>query len=388
MLIRKFLSTDSIAQIHSDRLKLKILEEITRQGPLTFARYMNLALYSPGLGYYSAGAYKFGVSGDFVTAPEISPLFSECIGRQCYQILQDLNGGNILELGAGTGMMAVGILKELKNNQCLPHCYYILEVSADLRDRQKTFLRKELPELVDSIIWINQLPTNFVGIIVGNEVIDALPVHKFKIVNNVIKEIYVDNEKEEFVWKTNDPSSFYLIQQIKNLGINFPTDYESEINLLLRPWIASLADALKQGLILLIDYGFPRHEYYHPNRNRGTIASHYRHYSHFDPLILPGIQDISVHVDFTAVAEAAAACHQLSVAGFIHQAGFLLNCGLTSCMTSLKNVVEHYQIAQQIKKLTLPSEMGELFKVIALTRNYHSSLLGFSNGNQISRLSL
>ncbi|WP_100622553.1 class I SAM-dependent methyltransferase [Candidatus Coxiella mudrowiae] len=386
MLVKKLPQPDPVAQLHSDRLKLKILEEIDRQGPLTFARYMNLALYSLGLGYYSAGAHKFGAAGDFVTAPEISPIFSQCVARQCYQILQDLNGGDILELGAGTGMMAVGILKELKRNRCLPNYYFILEVSADLRDRQKTFLRKELPELADSVRWLNQLPTNFVGIIVGNEVIDALPAHKFKIENNAIKEIYVDSEREEFVWKISDPSSLDLTQQIKNLGIDFPTDYESEINLLLTPWIASLADVLKKGLILLIDYGFPRHEYYHPNRNRGTIASHYRHYSHFDPLILPGIQDITIHVDFTAVAEAAAR-HRLSVAGFIHQAGFLLNCGLTSFTTSSKNVVEHYQIAQQIKKLTLPSEMGELFKVIALTRNYNSALLGFSSRNQIGRLS-
>ena len=387
MLIKNLPPPDPISKLYSDRLKLKILEEIARQGPLTFARYMHLALYSPGLGYYSAGAPKFGEAGDFITAPEISPIFSQCIAHQCHQILQDLNGGDILELGAGTGVMAVDILKELKcNNHCLPNHYFILEVSADLRARQKTRLQKEIPELFDRIVWLNQLPVDFVGVILGNEVMDALPTHKFRIENKIIKEICVDYKKGEFLWKITDPLSFDLIQKIENLGVDFPDNYESEINLLLTPWIASLADVLKKGLILLIDYGFPRHEYYHSDRNQGTIACHYRHYSHFNPLILPGIQDITVHIDFTAVAEAAA-CHRLTVAGFIHQAGFLLNCNITS-FASLKNVVEHYQIAQQIKKLTLPSEMGELFKVIALTRNYNSALLGFTSGNQIARFSL
>lgn len=376
---------DPIAQLYSNRLKLKILEEISRQGPLTFARYMDLALYSPGLGYYSAGASKFGEAGDFITAPEISPIFSQCVARQCHQILQDLNGGDILELGAGTGVMAVDILKELKCNQCLPKHYLILEVSADLRERQKTCLQKQIPELFDRVVWLNRLPVDFVGVILGNEVMDALPVHKFRIENNIIKEIYVDCEKGEFLWKITDPLSINLIQKIWNLDIDFPDGYESEINLLLTPWIASLANVLKKGLILLIDYGFPRHEYYHLERNRGTIACHYQHRSHFDPLILPGIQDITVHVDFTAVAEAAA-YHRLTLAGFIHQAGFLLNCDITS-LASTENAVEHYQVMQQIKKLTFPSEMGELFKVIALTRNYNSVLLGFTNGNQIARFS-
>ena len=386
MWIKNLPLPDPIAQLYGDRLKLRILEEISRRGPLTFARYMNLALYSPGLGYYSAGASKFGESGDFITAPEISPIFSQCVAHQCQQILQDLNGGDILELGAGTGAMAVDILKELKCNQCLPNHYLILEVSADLRERQKTRLLKQIPELFDRVVWLNRLPIDFVGIILGNEVMDALPVHKFRIENNIIKEICVDCKKGEFLWNITDPLSINLIQKIRNLDVDFPDGYESEINLLLTSWIASLANVLKKGLILLIDYGFLRHEYYHPERNRGTIACHYQHRSHFDPLILTGIQDITVHVDFTAVAEAAT-CHRLTLAGFIHQAGFLLNCDITSLVLT-ENIVEHYQIAQQIKKLTLPSEMGELFKVIALTRNYNSALLGFTSGNQIARFLL
>ncbi|MFK3616069.1 class I SAM-dependent methyltransferase [Coxiella burnetii] len=376
---------DPIANAHSEQLRLHIVREIAENGPLTFARYMQLALYAPGLGYYSAGSRKFGAAGDFVTAPEISSLFSQCVARQCQQILIDLNGGDILELGAGSGRMAADILRELQHTGCLPHNYFILEISADLRDRQEKFIKNEIPELSHRVKWLNRLPSpHFKGVILGNEVIDAMPVHKFKI-DNGIKEVYVNWKNEQFVWEIGEPSAA-LSDYIKNLTIHFPEGYESEVNLLLKGWIASLADILQEGLILLIDYGFPRHEYYHTDRDRGTIACHYRHHSHFDPLILTGIQDITAHVDFTAIAEAAAK-QGLAVEGFTHQAGFLLNCGIATLMPQVEDVAEHYRIAQEIKKLTLPGEMGELFKAIALTRNYRQSLLGFIRMNQVERLS-
>ncbi|AJC50196.1 class I SAM-dependent methyltransferase [Coxiella endosymbiont of Amblyomma americanum] len=378
---------NAITLSQSNRLKSKILKKIAQTGPLTFAHYMHLALYESNFGYYSTDVPKFGEAGDFITAPEISPIFSRCIARQCYQILNDLNGGDILELGAGTGIMAVDILKELQHNQFLPNHYFILEVSKSLRLHQTKLLQKEVPELFHHVVWLDQLPTHFTGVIIGNEIIDAIPAHKFRIENNTIKEIYVDGNKGALLWKIDNPSSSDLVQQVKSLGINFPNDYESEINLLLKSWITSLANTLKKGLILLIDYGFPQHEYYHQDRNRGTITCYYRHHSHFNPLIFPGIQDITIHVNFTAIAKIAAQNH-LTVAGFVHQANFLLNCGIISFASSLKNTIEHFQITQQIKKLIFPSEMGELFKVIALTRNYDAILLGFKTGNQIARLAL
>ena len=378
-------SPDPVANAHSEQLRLHIAREIAENGPLTFARYMQLALYTPGLGYYSAGSRKFGAAGDFVTAPEISSLFSQSVARQCQQILIDLNGGDILELGAGSGRMAADILRELQHISYLPNNYFILEISADLRDRQEKFIKNEIPELSDRVKWLNRSPSPpFKGVILGNEVIDAMPVHKFKI-DNGIKEVYVNWKNEQFVWEIGEPSSV-LKDYIKNLTIDFPEGYESEVNLLLKGWIASLADMLQEGLILLIDYGFPRYEYYHTDRDRGTIACHYRHHNHFDPLILTGIQDITAHVDFTAIAEAAAS-QGLAVEGFTHQAGFLLNCGIATLMPQLEDVAEHYRIAQEIKKLTIPNEMGELFKAIALTRNYHQSLLGFVRMNQVERLS-
>ena len=361
------------------------MHEISENGPLTFARYMQLVLYTPGLGYYSAGACKFGEAGDFVTAPEISPLFSQCIARQCQQLLVDLQGGDVLELGAGSGKMAVTILQELEHNDCLPNNYFILEVSADLRDRQERFIQSEIPHLGRRLKWLNQLPkVPFQGVIIGNEVVDAMPVHKFKV-DKGIKEVNVNWKEGQFIWELSE-SSLELKEYIKNLVIDFPEGYESEVNLLLRSWIASLADILQKGLILLIDYGFPRHEYYHPERNQGTIACHYRQRSHFNPLILIGIQDITAHVDFTVIAEAAA-LEGLIVAGFTHQAAFLLNCGIVKLMSQCEDIAAWYCAVQEIKKLTLPSEMGELFKAIALTRNYHQPLLGFTQMNQIGRLS-
>ncbi|QHG92239.1 SAM-dependent methyltransferase [Coxiella endosymbiont of Amblyomma sculptum] len=389
MLIKNLPVPSPFAQFRSDRLKSKIIKKIIRQGPLTFAHYMRLALYSRNLGYYSANTQKFGKNGDFVTAPEISSIFSRCLARQCHQVLRNLKGGDILELGAGSGIMAIHILKELQSSQCPPIRYFILEISENLRKFQRKRFREEIPELFSCIVWVNKLPTDFIGIIVGNEVIDSLPVHKFKIQNNSVKEMYVDCidfEEKILSWKIDDPSSSNLIQQIEHLEINFPNDYESEVNLLLESWIISLANVLKKGIILLIDYGFPQHEYYHPNRSQGTVTCHYQHYSHFNPLILPGIQDITAHVDFTAVAEIAA-CNQLTVAGFVHQADFLLNCNIVSFISS-ENSMERYQNTQQLKKLVFPSEMGEFFKAIALTRNYSSTLLGFTRRNQTARLSL
>lgn len=384
MLPNNLLAADSLAKMHSERLQQYIVQEIINNGPLTFARYMQLALYTPGLGYYSAGAQKLGETGDFVTAPEISPLFSRTVAQQCQQILTDLEEGEILELGAGSGTMAVDILRELARHQCLPAHYYILEVSADFRERQVALIKSKIPQLLDRVTWLSRLPSYPIrGVILGNEVIDAMPIHKFKIENG-IKEIYVDHKSDQFVWKTGEASSS-LIEAVRGLEINFAEGYESEINLLIKEWVASLAEVLNAGLILLIDYGFPRYEYYHPDRNQGTIVCHYRHHSHFNPLILTGIQDITAHVDFTVLAEAAFSS-SLTVAGFVHQAAFLLNCGITSFIPSYENPTSYYTITQQIKKLTLPSEMGEFFKAIALTKNYQKPLLGFTYMNQTERL--
>lgn len=378
-------SPDPITKEHSERVLAHIRHTILQEGPISFARFMQLALYTPRLGYYSAGTRKFGEAGDYVTAPEISPLFSRCIARQIAQILLDLAGSDILELGAGSGVMALEILRYLSEIKAPFEHYYILEVSADLRERQQQLLYQQAPQWLHKIEWLDCWPTTPInGAIIANEVIDAIPVHKFMIQNGP-KEYFVTWKDERLQWLLAEPQHDELRKQIMALQIDFANGYESEINLMLPSWIASLADHLECGLALLIDYGFPRHEYYHPDRSTGTIMCHYHHRAHTNPLIYPGIQDITTHVDFTTVADAAAD-HGLTVSGFTHQAAFLLNCGITDFMMQAHDTITQYQLSQQIKRLTLPSEMGELFKVIALTKNYSESLLGFEKINQLERL--
>lgn len=362
-------------QLESSKLVSLITNEIQTSGPMTFARYMELALYAPGLGYYSAGAQKFGASGDFVTAPEISPLFSHCLAKQCQQVLDLLGTGNILELGAGSGIMAADILLELEQLNCLPQYYYILELSADLKQRQQQLLQQKVPQLFNRIIWLDSLDNlKLRGIILANEVLDAMPVHKFKIENG-IQEFYVNYNNNELIWKLSTPSQL-LKEYIKNLGIELANGYESEINLILSAWIKTLSGVLQRGVIFCIDYGFPRQEYYHPDRGMGTLMCHYQHRAHDNPLTLVGLQDITAHVDFTAVARAAEDA-DLDVSGYTTQANFLLSCGITDIAPTM-DTIQQFNLSQQLKKLLLPSEMGELFKVIALARNLDIPLLGFN----------
>lgn len=372
---------DIVAQKHSDQLKQIILQAIADSGgKINFARFMAQALYEPGYGYYSGGAAKFGTSGDFVTAPEISPLFAECLAEQIKPVLATIANASILEFGAGSGILAADLLSTLAVSDALPEYYYILEVSADLRERQQKLLAQRLPAYYSKIIWLDQLPNKPIsGVVLANEVLDAMPVHKFRYAQEQLQEMYVAEENGELIWSTEQIIDAELIQKITYLQKNYFPDnhyYESEINLYAEAWIKSLASCFAQGLILLLDYGFPRSEYFHPQRSMGTLMCHYQHHVQPNPLILLGLQDITAHVDFTAIAEAAVA-NQLTVAGYTNQASFLLNCGL---LDILGRQAENYtRYNNQIKLLTSPAEMGELFKVLALTRNWDEPLIGFKN---------
>lgn len=366
------------------RLNAIIIEEILRHGPMPFARYMQLALYAPGVGYYTSGTQKFGVDGDFVTAPELSPLFSQCIARQCEQVLRPLKQSVILEFGAGSGVMAVDVMLALEAIDCLPENYLILELSAELKERQRTAFSTHAPHLLSRVSWLDRLPDKKIeGVILANEVLDAMPIHKF-LVQNGLQEYHVDYQGEKYTWKMQAASSV-LKKSINALDIDFSDGYESEINLALPGWLASLSDVLECGLVLLLDYGFPRHEYYHSDRHMGTIMCHHQHRSHSDPLVLTGQQDITAHVDFTAVAEAAVD-HGFDVSGYTNQAAFLMGCGITDLLDNISDDVARFNAANQVKQLTLPSEMGELFKVIALTKNYDDDLLGFQLLDMLERL--
>lgn len=373
---------DLAALTHSKALIAHILQIIENSnGYISFARFMELALYTPGLGYYTAGAYKFGPGGDFITAPEISPLFGRSIARQCQQILNDLGYGDILELGAGSGVFAKDLLLELDALDKLPKHYYILEVSADLRERQQQLLKSSCPPyLFERFIWLDALPQKFIGIILANEVIDAMPVNCFKITAEGIQERCVTSENDYFAWQLAPPTNMDLAKQAELIQAeyNLPVGYASEINLMIAPWIRSLAETLKCGAILLLDYGYGRQEYYHPDRDQGTLTCFYRHHHHNDPFVNVGLQDITAHVDFTSVIESGVNAG-LSLAGFTSQAGFLLACGLLELAAAeTLNEVEQYKQNQAIKTLTLPSQMGELVKVMALTKEVEIPLLGFS----------
>jgi len=370
------------AQRNSLALVALICEEIAQAGgKIPFERFMSLALTAPGLGYYSAGNQKLGQHGDFVTAPEISPLFSRCIAHQCDQVLTRLHqdgAASILEFGAGSGIMAAEILQELERLQCLPEHYYILEVSAELQQRQRETIQRHVPHLDGRVTWLQALPQPpFRGIVLANEVLDALPVHRFYKTPQGVGEYYVAWNGERFVWELGDMSRDLLTDFVSSLANDLPNNYQSEVNLSAAAWVGSVAEFMGEGVVLIVDYGFPRHEYYHAQRTQGTLMCHYRHRAHDDPFVYPGLQDITAHVDFTAVAEAACDAG-LDVAGYNSQGFFLMANGLEKFVASADiNNPEYVRTVQQIKTLTMPHEMGELFKVMALSKAYDGALQGF-----------
>lgn len=431
---------------HSEKLLEVIIEKIeSNEGRfISFAEYMQLALFAPGLGYYSSGNQKFGRGGDFVTGPEISPLYSQCISKQCEQVLEVLGKeGCILEIGAGSGQMAVDILKELQELGRLPKQYYILELSAELKERQQNALLQQCPKLFSLVRWLDKLPEKpLKAIILANEVCDAMPVHRFCLRNlardsnhtsetgsdfsnadnhKAIMELGVTHIDGKLCFTEKCPdealrhelalllkdlaqneNSAHTLQQLEldsatlnifDLDLNSlfseTNYYSSEINLNIKPWINSLAKVLEAGVILLIDYGFPRHEYYHPSRSMGTFMCHYRHHAHSDPFFYPGLQDLTSHVDFTLIAEAASKVN-LEVLGFTNQAAFLLNAGLLTIAEKAKqkgmSKQAFFKQNQAIQLLTSPAEMGELFKVLALGKNFEKILLGFTLNDMRYRL--
>jgi SAM-dependent MidA family methyltransferase len=360
---------------------------------ISFARYMDLVLYAPGLGYYSAGNRKFGADGDFVTAPELSPLFSRCLARQAAEVLARLKGGDLLEVGAGSGVMACDILRELARLEQLPQRYFILEVSAELRQRQQALLSREVPQLFDRVAWLDALPVSgFRGMVLGNEVLDAMPAERFMIDGEGVQQCGVRWSDNGPAWSTrplphDHPLAKRVSRLMSELPASLPEGYVSELNLAAEAWIASISAAMTEGVVLLIDYGFPRREFYHIDRNQGTLMCHYRHRSHPDPFVWPGLQDITTHVDFTAIADAGTA-NGFNLAGYTTQAYFLLASGLEQMISASdpEQVRQHLELTQQVKKLTLPNEMGELFKVIGFAKAYNEPLRGFSLLNQQERL--
>ncbi len=400
------LPTPTEAAFHHSRAVLELIraEIVATGGWMSFARYMELALYAPGMGYYSGGAAKFGGAGDFVTAPEISSLFGRALARQAAQVLQlrDDDSGDILEFGAGTGKMALDLLLELEKLRSLPSRYYILEVSAELQQRQRQLLERYAPHLSSLVVWLERFPVKLNGLIVANEVLDAMPVHLVVWRDAGLFERGVALNTSgtpgdgEFKWSDRALIQGELFAAARELNprldpsrgdnSDHTSEYVSEISLASRRFLLSLAHILQQGAIVLIDYGFGRSEYYHPQRDQGTLMCHYRHHAHDNPFYLPGLQDITSHVDFSALAQAATDTG-LELLGYTTQAHFLINCEVADILaqTSTENAKAYLPLANQLQKLVSPAEMGELFKAIAFGRNIYQPLIGFSEGDK-SRL--
>ncbi len=370
---------DDIARVHSEKLQSLIASRIGNAS-ISFADYMQQALYEPGLGYYMAGAQKFGEAGDFVTAPEISPLFGQCIAQSCRSLFAALPT-SILELGAGSGKLASSIVMALSDVTNLE--YLILEPSAELQLRQQQNLQAALSaEQYAAVSWLTALPESFTGIVIANEVMDALPVERIKV-GEVLQQARV-------VWKNGQLSECFAdapdylqddwAHVHQELNVPLPDGYQTELALLLGPWLSSIADSIEVGALLLIDYGYPRQEYYADERVKGSLACYHQHRMHDDAFWWPGLQDITAHVDFTRVVEQGTS-NGLELLGYTSQSSFLLDNGLMGHMQLASDVcqteVEQLRLSQAIKKLTLPGEMGERFQVMAMGKGIDCEPTGF-----------
>lgn len=364
---------DDASAEHSARVAKYLRDKIEDAGgSISFAEFMHEALYAPGLGYYAAGATKFGRSGDFVTAPEVSALFGRVLARQCSTILNEPGNDEVLEVGAGSGRLAADMLGAFEALGDAPRAYNILEVSADLQERQFQCLQKEVPHLVDRVRWLSQLPQAFDGVIIANEVLDALPVERFLRRGGDVLQVRVGIEGQSFIWTESDaPEKLKAaVSAIEaERGAPLPDGYTSEIAMAVPAFIGDIAASLHHGIAFFFDYGVTQREYYADDRSDGWLRCHYRHFAHNDPLLLPGIQDLTAWVNFTAVADAAVK-NGLDIHGYQTQAQFLLGGGIHDELAGLADLgtAEQMKLSGQVKRLTLPGEMGENFKCIAIGR--------------------
>jgi SAM-dependent MidA family methyltransferase len=350
-------------------------------GWLSFEDFMERALYAPGLGYYSAGAHKLGAGGDFTTAPELSPLFGACVARQCAEVLTSLAPGNILEIGAGSGRLAADILSRLETLQQLPARYWILEISADLRDRQRRYIEQRLPHLLHRVHWLDSPPgAAFDGVVLANEVLDALPVKRFRWCGDRVEELGVMYDGSGFAWapRAADATLMTACARLKD-GRDWGIGYESEYCPRLAAWTSSVTRCLRRGAAFWFDYGLPRSQYYFSERRAGTLLCHIQQRAHDDPFLYPGLQDITAWVDFTLLAEASRAAG-FELAGFATQGHFLAGLSVDQEMQHIAagDAQQFARLANQARQLMLPGEMGERFKAMAWLRNLQRPLSGFA----------
>jgi SAM-dependent MidA family methyltransferase len=374
---------------HAAAMQRLLLERVTAAGGwLPFDEYMRIALYEPGLGYYSAGSHKLGAGGDFTTAPEISPLFGRCLAKHCADVLNALGGGEVLELGAGSGRLACDVLTAMAEQGAPPARYRILEVSADLRERQQQLLATLPPSLAARVEWLDEPPREpWQGALLANEVLDALPVKRFVRRNGVWCELGVAVNADTVLAWSDAPVSSALLDAIAALHLSddLPDDFESELCPMLTPWVSEVTASMQRGVALFIDYGLPRHEYYSAARDRGTLRCHYQQRAHDDPFAHPGLEDITAWVDFTRVAESADAAG-LHVLGYGTQMGALLGLGIEAETAAVSDEPTRIRRASEARQLLMPTEMGETFKFMALGRGFAEPLAAFRHQDLRERL--
>ena len=370
---------DSEALAHSARVVERVQTEIEgRGGVLPFDRYMDLVLYEPGLGYYASGTRKFGRQGDFVTAPELGSLYGRCVARQVAQILAQLDGGSLLEFGAGSGVLAATVLAELAERDSLPVEYLIVEVSPALRAQQQQTLAGQIKQNPVKVRWLDSLPeSGFRGVILANEVLDAMPIIRFRVgaEGHMTAGVVRRNGHLDWSWQRDPSQDGRIDRLVQQYGL--VADYTSEVNPRAAAWMQTVGRVLDAGLILVMDYGYPGAEYYHYERSDGTLMCHYQHRAHMDPFLYPGLQDLTAHVDFSAVA-AAGQLAGLDIAGFTSQEAFLLSTGVLDLVAHASSGPVDPKLSAELKQLTLPSEMGESFKALAMVKHIDTPLLGFS----------
>jgi SAM-dependent MidA family methyltransferase len=354
-------------------------DHLKKHHPMPFVDFMQQALYSPKWGYYNRSISPLGAEGDFITAPELTPLFGYTLANQCHPIFTQLLHPEIFEFGAGTGRLCIDILTRLEQLDALPKTYHILEISGALKALQQAHIQQDIPHLAHLIQWHDTLPsTPFEGVILANEVLDAMPVHRFLKTPSGVFESMIDFNKHQQLIEQFEPcDNQALINHVNQIITHDIMPYASEANLFIEAWIQACFNLLSRGAVLLIDYGFPQHEYYHPDRNQGTLMCHYRHKAHPNPLLHPCEEDITAHVNFTHVADSALKAG-FEVTGYTNQASFLLANGLLSLLEAAAlDTKAQIQAQQAVKKLVQPDEMGELFKVMGLTKAFDLPLIGF-----------
>lgn len=366
----------------SKSLLINLIQQtiLKNNGIISFAEYMGLVLYHLD-GYYNSPQFTIGKDGDFTTAPHISPLFAQCFANQCLTLFNQLDQGDILECGAGTGQFACDLLLALDQLGCPPEHYYIYEICPRLREKQAAFIKTTCPLLFERVKWLTDLPNKISGIVIANEVLDALPTHCFAVHQGTIKERAVTLQGEQFAWQLSAPLSDAFVEQARLLHqrLVFAENYQSEINLAVLQFVKTLTSRLVQGVIFFVDYGYGEREFYHPLRNQGTLTCFHQHQSHADPFQFVGEQDITSHVNFTQVIEEAAK-EGCELAGFTSQAAFLLGSDLIKLASKMEqnlSAKEAVNFHRAIKQLTFPTEMGERIKVMALSKHKKVNLMGF-----------